>query len=202
MNRSSLMALGTGFSLAAFVAASPAHANLIADGITYSLSESTLTATTDQFTLGITGINGASDTEKGRFGVQSLAFNPPTDFASATPPSGFTNKTGGLDSGGCNGKGNFFCFLANTTPIGPALAAGSSLSFVFDVTLSSGSFAGYDPDFKINWVGTKNNYDLVSLALAPDVPSPPRNSVPEPGTLALFGMGLLGFGWFSRRKIS
>jgi hypothetical protein len=45
---------------------------------------------------------------------------------------------------------------------GLARRADSTLSFVFDIALSSGSFAGYEPDFKINWVGTQINYDLVS----------------------------------------
>ena len=63
------------------VAAVPAQASLIADGITYTLTETVLNSTTDQFTLGISGINGASDTEKGRYGVQSFAFNTPTNFS-------------------------------------------------------------------------------------------------------------------------
>ncbi len=158
----------------AFTAATPAHASLVADGITYTLTEQTLTATTDQFTLGVSGINGSSDTEKGRSGVEAFAFNPPTNFSTATPPSGFSLELGGLNSKGCDGSGNFFCFKANTTPPStPALAANSSLSLVFDVTISSGSFAGYAPDFKINWVGSQNNYDLVSATLTPvPVPAP------------------------------
>jgi len=131
--------------------------------------------------------------------VQSFAFNPPTNFASATAPTGFTEQSGGLNSRGCDGNGNFFCFTANTTPSGPALAADSTLSFVFDITLSSGSFAGYEPDFKINWVGTQNNYDLVSKAIDP----PGVATTPLPAALPLFasGLGALGlFGWRRKRK--
>src|SRR5260370_39363666 len=110
--------------------------------------------------------------KKGRSGVEAFAFHPPTNFSTATPPSGFSLELGGLNSKGCDGSGNFFCFKANTTPPStPALAANSSLSLVFDVTISSGSFAGYAPDFKINWVGSQNNYDLVSATLTP-VPVP------------------------------
>ena len=46
-------------SLAIFVAANPAHASLIADGITYTLTESTTgDPLTNQFVLGISGIKG------------------------------------------------------------------------------------------------------------------------------------------------
>ncbi len=180
------------------IAASPAYAStLTADGITYSLTNSVVNSLTDQFTLTITGINGTADTEKGRFGVESFAFNPPPHFSSATAPTGFTEQSGGLNSGGCDGTGNFFCFSANTDPTGPALAANSTLTFVFDVTLSSGTFAGYDPDFKINWDGTKNNYDLVSQALAP---TDPPTVTPLPGALPLFAGGLALVGFLTGRR--
>ena len=76
------------------------------------------------------------------------------------------------------------------------------LTFVFDVTLNSGSsFAGYQPDLKIDWVGSKNNYDLVSRAITLDGP-PPSTSVPEPATMALFGAGLWGVGMLRRRNVA
>ena len=170
----------------------------------YTLTAVTLTATTDQFTLGISGINGMSDTEGGRFGVNAFAFNTPANFSSATPPSGFTEMAGGLDDR-CNGNGAFFAFCANTRPAGPALAANSSLSFVFDVTLSSGSFTGYDPDLKIEWIGTNSSvkkdgklhsgYDLVSEGLAPTF-----STTPLPAALPLFAGGLGMVGLLLRRR--
>src|SRR5579871_5785722 len=137
-----------------------AHANTItADGLTYSLTATALSSTTDQFTLTITGINSSTDTEKGRFGFDAVAFGTPAKFSSASAvTSGFTEQSGGLSASGCDGNGAFFCF-SQPAPSGPALAANSSLSFVFDVTLlAGGSFANYEPDLKIDWVGTKNNY--------------------------------------------
>ncbi len=49
----------------AISAGTPAWASLVADGVTYTLFESTLSPTVNQFTLDITGINGATDTESG-----------------------------------------------------------------------------------------------------------------------------------------
>jgi len=95
----------------------PSWASLIADGVTYTLLESVLSPTEDQFTLEITGINGPADTEGGRFGVNSLAFSEPqTGSVVAGSLTGFAYMTGGLNAMGCDGTGSFYCFKANTKP--------------------------------------------------------------------------------------
>jgi len=151
--------------------------------------------------LDIIGINGLSDTEKGRYGVNSLAFNETTPTGSVVTGTltGFNFMIGGLNAMGCDGTGNFFCFKAITPPAGPALAANSELKLTFDLTVKQPSdFAGYNPDLKIQWLGTlskngKSGYDLVSQTLTP-------TAVPLPAALPLLLGGIVGLGFMRRRK--
>src|SRR5690349_15766924 len=98
--------------------ATPASAVALVDhGITYDLTLNSVTNSgkTGNFTLAISGQNTASDTEggvlAGRTNINAFAFNDPSIGTAVSGTStGFTFQAGGLNSSGCNGNGNFFCF--------------------------------------------------------------------------------------------
>lgn len=190
--------------VAAPMVSSNAQAALIVEGISYTLTDANLGSnlSTHNYTLNISGINQAGvDTKGGRASVNALAFNRPSSYQSATmtSPTGYSTVNTGLSASGCSGGGNFFCFdfggAGVTSPSSPALTA-STLTFLFSVTTSNTSaLNNWSPDFKIDWQGTANNYDLVSKTLSPEA-----QPVPEPMSIALFGAGLVGLGLASRRR--
>jgi hypothetical protein len=204
--------LMTALAAAASIAiASPASAAvLLADGITYSLNLNSITngGLTGNFVLAISGVNTASDTEGGRTGINAFAFNDPAvGTAVSGSSSGFTFQPGGLNSTGCDGSGNFFCF-ANTSAVFPSPLP-SAGSLLFSVTSDTvGSWANWTPDFKIDWTGSQNNYDLVSQPIPLNnctgegcpTPTPFNGGVPEPSTWAMMLLGFGGIGMALRRR--
>lgn len=160
--------------------------SLTVDNITYSLSRSFVSAAAGNETWSLT-LDILNNSNDGRTGVTSLAFNRPASFVSASLP-GWTTYAGGLNSNGCSGSGNFYCFSGYA-------AAATNMSLTFTLTAAAGSFANYTPDFKIDWTGSQNNYNLVSQPLTSVA------AVPEPETyvLMLAGLGAIGL-MLSRRR--
>ena len=185
--------LMTALATAAIGLATPASAAvLVADGITYDLTLNSITngGLTGNFTLAISGINTASDTEGGRTGINAFAFNDAATAVSGTS-SGFTFQLGGLNSTGCDSSGSgWFCFMN----AGYTLPSGSSTSLDFSVTNTTDAWDSWAPSFKIDWTGSQNNYDLVSL------PIPVNTGVPEPATWAMMLLGFSGIGMAIRRS--
>jgi hypothetical protein len=197
MRRVLIAALAT----AAIGIATPASAALTVEGITYDLILNSVTdgGKTGNFTLQISGINVAgTDTRGGRTGIDAFAFNDPAIgtavSGTVSSPVGWSFQFGGLNSDGCNGTGNFFCFR-NTSATFPTPLP-SSLALNFAVTSdTAGSWANYAGDFKIDWAGSANNYNLVSQVITARTPP-----VPEPATWAMMLVGFGGIGMAMRRS--
>jgi len=184
------------------LAALPAQAATF-QGVNYVLTGAYTNAEHSEasFLLTISGINGAGDLEGGRFGVESFAWALPQGFSTATAP-GYTLELGGLNSSGCNGSGNFFCFNKDVDPTAPPLPADSQLQLAFTISLLSGfTLDDYDSHFKVFWLGLKNNYDLISQSLSvTNGITPFVTAVPIPPAVLLFASGLAGLGALSWRR--
>lgn len=85
-------------------------------------------------------------------------------------------------------------------------------NFAIGASLSDGfAYDGQSPIALAGWDQPANDVNMgpqwsvwldgVSSASNPDDPEEPTNSVPEPGTLALMGLGLLGLGVRRTRKV-
>lgn len=188
------------------LAAGPAGATTFFEGVGYNLTGQYTSAdkTSAHFILDITGINGPGDLEGGRYGLNAYGFLLPAGFLSASSP-GFDLVTGGLNSNGCNGSGNFFCFSDQAPKPSTVLAANSSLQFEFDLFLMAGfTLDNYNDSFKIDWLGTKHNYNLISqhLGVTDGITPFAVSEVPIPGAIWLFLTGLAGLIALGRKKLS
>ena len=179
-----------------------------AKGITYDFSiiGGALNSTSATFNVHITGINAVTDLEGGRSGINAFAFSTPglpAISTGSTTLAGAPFNSGGLNSGGCNGSGGFFCFGNTNVANTPALAANSVIDIAFTLTLASGNFLSWTPAWKIDWNGSANNYDLVSqdIPLGPNgTPFDVPGETPIPGAVWLFASGIGIGGAILRRR--
>jgi hypothetical protein len=221
-------AAGVGIVLGALCSV-PAHAALITlgpdaatEGLVYTLeAQATADPLTEQFALVIAGENSVTDTRGGRTGINAIAFNTVSKNNPASGQvvgvrvggvttlgaNGFNFVPGGLASSGCDGSGGFYCFDNTLIPPTPVGLLSGPIVIGFEATLTSGSWANYTTALKIDWVGSQNNYSLVSEeipvnAVCPDCVINPVVIVPapEPFSIALLGVGLTGLAVVRRRR--
>lgn len=223
--KTKLLALAT---VGAVLLASSANANLITNG-DFETGDLTgwSTFTTINGTLGTSGVvpfntTGAGASNSARFRVGQVSFTPTihrgggifqnisvlsagtldlgVDIASYSPFH--TNYSGGMVSLLLDGlvvaSHDFGHITIGTTER-------SSLAATIAVTAGTHEVKILMTRPYIQTTATPQQYlDNVTALLTPDLPAtvPPSQTaeVPEPGTLAVFGIGLAGLGWARRRR--
>ncbi len=138
--------------------------------------------------------------------ISAVAIKPASQVAAAslsstTAPGTWTFMLGGLANGNCTGSGSGFMCAEDGTS---AVTDGSSYQWVFDVTVASANKWLLDTlgaSVKVNYDNTTNceNGCLTSEGITLQPGGPPLE-VPEPQTLALVGLGLLGMAVARRRR--
>ena len=97
---------------------------------------------------------------------------------------------GGLNANGCSGSGSGFeCSDWIVGSLGGAVIPGPILTWVFDIDISSPLLSGTNQaSIKARYVNDTNG--KVGALLSENITLGPPVAVPEPGTLALLGIGM------------
>src|SRR6266436_3309041 len=165
-------------------------------GATYSFDITSTSAT-----LKIT-INGGLNSTNDNLTAVDLGFtnsnNIITPVSFTTSAAGtWTPTTGSLSSGGTCGVNNGAFVCASVLPLSAVLlTSGETLTFTWNYTLSNPNGIFDTADFQIGAEYGPNSGNFQGLIVS----ETGATSVPEPGSLAMLGIGLLAIGGFALRR--